>query len=299
VSAFTADWLARREAADAVARSRSLTQTIASLLPDDRELHALDLAAGTGSNVRYLANRLARKQSWLLVDNDPALIDQIPAGLDAWSRQQGYQSAGEAGGLRVKGETLSCRIVTSCIDVARLDDPRLFDGRALVTASALLDLVSERWLRDLATRCRGSGAMALFALTYDGRTHCTPEDPDDETIRDLVNRHQRTDKGFGDALGPDAATRAVSIFSSAGYEVRLEPSDWVLSPDDCALQRQLIAGWAEAATAMAPEQRRPIEEWRTRRLSHLDEHRSRLTVGHQDLGAWLEDAGPRAPFRLS
>ncbi len=65
------------------------------------------------------------------------------------------------------------------MDLSMLDDRAIFDGRALVTASALLDLVSERWLRALAARCAGHGAAVLFALSYDGRIVCSPEDPDD------------------------------------------------------------------------------------------------------------------------
>jgi len=72
----------------------------------------------------------------------------------------------------------------------------------LVTASALLDLVSEDWLAALAARCRESGAAILFALSYDGRIRCSPEEPNDATICALVNEHQRTDKGFGTRARP-------------------------------------------------------------------------------------------------
>ena len=70
----------------------------------------------------------------------------------------------------------------------------------------------------------------------------------------LVNRHQRTDKGFGAALGPDATARTAEIFTEAGYRVRTEPSDWALGPEFAELQRQLLAGWARAAGEIAPEQ---------------------------------------------
>ena len=73
--------------------------------------------------------------------------------------------------------------------------------------------------------CRTSGAAVLFALTYDGRIACTPAEPDDEAIRDLVNRHQRTDKGFGEAVGPDASDLAQEYFAGAGYEVTQTVAD--------------------------------------------------------------------------
>jgi len=101
-----------------------------------------------------------------------------------------------------------------------------------------------------------------------------------------VNRHQRTDKGFGVALGPDAATAARACFAHAGYEVHLDASDWALTPQTTELQRQLIDGWAEAAIAIAPDQTATIDRWRTRRRAHVDARRSQLLVGHTDLVAW-------------
>jgi hypothetical protein len=163
----------------------------------------------------------------------------------------------------------------------------MFSGRALVTASALLDLVSEAWLRALVARCREAGAAVLFALSYDGRIEFSPEDPADAEVRELVNRHQRTDKGFGGALGPDASATAERVLVSLGYHhVTHERSDWVLGPGSRELQRQLMDGWARAATEIAPERLARIADWRDRRQTHVAAECSRLIVGHQDLAAW-------------
>jgi hypothetical protein len=173
-------------------------------------------------------------------------------------------------------------------DLGSLDDPALFAGRHLVTASALLDLVSERWIRDLAARCRETGAAALFAITYDGRNTCTPPDPGDEIILQLFNRHQVKDKGLGGpAAGPAAAPAAAACFADAGYEVERERSDWILGDAEPELQRQLIEGWASASTEVAPHAAGIIDRWRRRRLHHLAAGESRLLVGHTDVGAWL------------
>jgi hypothetical protein len=260
-------WLALREPADAAARSVALTQAIAARLPHDRPVRILDLGSGTGANVRYLSSRLPVPQHWLAVDRDASLLSEAP------------------------GPSVTCHIETSCRNLGALDDPAdavLFAGRHLVTASALLDLVSDQWLRALAGRCRTSGAAALFALNYNGHSQCTPAEAEDDAICDLMNRHQRTsDKGFGRAAGPDAVDCAERWFAAAGYQVRRERSDWVLAPEQDQLQRQLIEGWAHAAEEIAPEQTPMIRDWLVRRLAHVEAGRSHVIVGHEDLAAWL------------
>jgi hypothetical protein len=283
---FSAAWLALREPADFSARSSQLADVIAKALAHDDTVRALDVASGTGSNVRYLAERLPPHQDWLLVDHDEELIRQASLRLEEWAVARGYEAHIEPGGVMLQGDRLNCRVHVRRVDVADLTNAAIFDGRNLVTASALLDLVSEPWLRGLAGRCREHASAALFALNYDGRIHCSPEEAGDELVRELVNRHQRRDKGFGPALGPDAAATAEKLFTDAGYQVLRQPSDWVLAPDARGLQQALIDGWARAAAELAPDESPSIQSWRTRRRAHLARGRSRLTVGHQDVAAW-------------
>ncbi len=256
---FSAEWLALREPVDHASRATAVTEAAIDALRRGPQSRILDLAAGTGSNLRYLTNRIGAAD-WLLVDHDRALLAQAPA----------------APGVE-----------TRCLDLAALDDRSIFDGRALVTASALLDLVSAPWVHELAARCADAGAAVLFALNYDGRIECSPVDADDQLVVGLVNAHQRTDKGFGLALGPEATTCAARSVESLGYHVLRGRSDWVLTPALHELQRQLIDGWAGAAAEVSPDLATRIGAWRARRVAHVDAQRSQITVGHEDLAAWL------------
>jgi SAM-dependent methyltransferase len=261
-------WLALREGADTAARSLRLTRSIAGRLAHLNPVHVLDLGAGTGSNLRYLAPRLNGAQRWLLVDYDAALL----AEASRW----------------IAGHRSNCAIDTRRVDLDTLDHPDLFAGRHLITASALLDLVSESWLEALASYCRAGGAPALFALNYNGQSHCSPPEPEDDVIRQLMNRHQKSDKGLGGvAAGPDAVDCAERCFSAAGYDVRRDASNWELTREQRELQRQLIKGWAHAAEEVAPDEAAMIRDWLARRLAHIEAGRSTVVVGHEDLGAWL------------
>jgi hypothetical protein len=260
MAGFSADWLTLREPADHAARSVDLAQAVLEALAPDTPLRILDLAAGTGSNQRYLtAVARPRPAEWLLVDHDPALLARVPESPD---------------------------VATRCEDLSTLDNPEMFAGRSLVTASALLDLVSDGWLHTLAARCAAAKAAVLFALSYDGRIVCSPEDPEDGAVVALVNEHQRSDKGFGPALGPEATDAAGRCFAAAGYRIERAASDWILPPESRELQNQLIEGWAQAAAGIAPVRARAIDGWRDRRLAHVAAGWSEIAVGHEDFAGW-------------
>jgi len=280
------DWLAVREPADVTARSATLVERVRHALASTDTVRGLDLCTGTGSNLRYLIDRLPGRQTWLAADRDARLLEELPTKLKTWADAHGYSMRTEGQVSSLRGGRCECDVETRAMDLDRLD-AGLFEGRNLVTASALLDLVSESWLRLLATRCREAGATALFTLTYDGRSSCDPVEPEDDMVRELMNMHQKTDKGLGGrAEGPDAWSVAERVFTEAGYRVECAPSNWSIGPPERAFQRMLIEGWARAAVEIAPERADTIADWLRRRLEHLEAGRSRIVVNHVDMVAW-------------
>ena len=284
-------WLDLREPADVTARSDGLTRAIVGSIRDGEPVSVLDLATGTGSNIRYLVDRLPGRQRWLAVDRSAALLAELRERMSSWGAARGYDVRTSGERCLIRGTRLECEVETRQMNLGPLDDHAIFAGRHLVTASALLDLVSTGWLRALASHCRAEGASVLLTITYNGRSWCVPEEPQDDLVRDRLNRHQKSDKGLGGpAAGPEAVECAERCLTEAGYRVRREPSDWMLEPVQSDLQRMLIEGWADLAMEMeeiAPSRGSTIAPWRARRLAHVAAGRSRLVVGHDDLAAWL------------
>jgi SAM-dependent methyltransferase len=286
MTGFSSQWLSLREASDAAARAPDLAARLPSTLTSAAPLQVLDLGSGTGANLRYLAPLLRCPQDWALVDDDPALLALLPRTLTAWARQQGCQADAGHQYLAVHGAALQCRIELRRLDLAaelhRLDIP----AGALVTASALLDLVSSAWLDRLAQACAAARATALFALSYDGRVSLAPEDALDSTVVELVNRHQLTDKGFGPALGPAAASAARELFGAVNYRTESARSDWQLGAKQSAMQSELLRGWFEAASSMAPQDAGALQVWHAQRQVQSAAGLLRIQVGHEDLLAW-------------
>jgi len=262
MSGFTASWLSLREPYDARARNPRVLAAVAAALATLPSLAIVDLACGTGATLRALAPQLPARQNWKLVDNDLGLL--VRAAKTSHSR---------------------ARVTTAAVDLAR-DLEAVLDGHLdLITTSALLDLVSDRWLERLATEA-AARKLALYAvLTYDGRVTFEPSDPFDAAIMSAVGIHQRRDQGFGPALGPDAAKRVVACLEIVGYTVVQGTADWVLGPQDREIQTELLDSWAGAARETGNLPLAEIGAWHTRRRVALVHGQSSIRVGHLDVFA--------------
>lgn len=213
---FAASWLDLREPADHAARDPALLAAARTHLGDGL---AVDLGCGTGSTVRAFGTGPAR---WRLVDRDPALLSLAVAR---------HPGAG-----------------TAEADLRDLPDLPL-SGARLVTASALIDLVSRDWVEALADRLAALEAGLYAALNYDGFMAWTPDLPGDAEATEAFNRHQRGDKGFGAALGPDSGLYLAEAMARRGYDVRTAASPWRLGRDAAALREALTEGVGDAAGA--------------------------------------------------
>jgi hypothetical protein len=155
----------------------------------------------------------------------------------------------------------------------------------LVTTSALLDLVSLAWLDRLIAEVAARRLPFYGALTYDGRAVAEPVVRHDLELLTGFNLHQRTDKGFGPALGPTAAAHAAKGFEEFGYAVVQGHSDWMFGPNDRAIQDALFAGWADIGLQTTTLSQDQIAEWLNWRRTYLAQGRSKLQVGHVDIFA--------------
>jgi SAM-dependent methyltransferase len=271
VTDFAASWLDLREPVDHRSRNRALARALSAHVGGREELTIADLGCGTGSNLRASAPLLPPAQFWTLIDASQELLAAAVDRLQAWADQADWE--GETLLLAKAGKRIRAEFRRA--DLARDLDAAL--GRAdLVTASALFDLVSAEFIgRFTASVSRGRSAF-YGVLTYDGRQDWTPADEADADLLDAFNVHQRCDKGFGPAAGPEASARLGDALRAAGYAVWQGDSAWRLRPGEGALIAQLAAGVADAARQTGLVDRARIERWRVL-------ERTGALVGHTDL----------------
>jgi len=262
MSGFSAKWLALREPYDLRARNPEVMGAVIDALADRPSVAIVDLACGTGSNFRALSPHLEARQNWRLVDNDLSLLARVP-----------------------KSSSPHVMVTTVPIDLNRDLEAALDGPIDLVTTSALLDLVSDDWLERFAVEAAARRLPVYAALSYDGRVEMTPSDSEDDRMIAAVNAHQRTDKGFGPALGPKAARAAIERFERVGYSVVHGVADWIFGPQDREIQIEMLSGWAATVRDIGDIPLVDVIGWLTRRRDLVAAGRSSIRVGHVDVFA--------------
>lgn len=252
MSAF-ADWLALREPADAAARSVELLDRLTPRPP----LVIHDLGSGTGSMVRWLAPRLPGPQHWVLHDRDAALLARAAATMPP--------------GVTVETRPGDLTALTAA-DLA---------GASLVTASALLDMLSAAEVSRVVDAC--ADRPTLLTLSVIGSVEISPADPLDAGVAAAFDEHQRRTVDGRRLLGPDAADATATAFRQRGIPVETRSTPWRLGPDRAALAAEWFAGWVGAAREQRPSLE--IGSYQARRLAEIRAGRVEITVGHRDLFA--------------
>ena len=259
------EWLVLREPADAAARAPDLVDRLRKLPPVSGRWMIHDLGGGTGAMGRWLAPLLPGPQHWVLHDRDADLLEAavaVPPGR-------------AADGAAV---TLEAR----CSDVTRLNSRDVADA-TLITASSLLDLLTEEELARLIDVCAGPGCPVLLTLSVVARVELTPAHPLDRRVAAAFDAHQRRVTERGRLLGPDAVAFAVERFDRLGADVRVRPSPWRLCASSAALAAEWFTGWVAAACEQDVELASEAQLYTGQRLAQAAAGELAVTVAHADL----------------
>ncbi len=267
-------WLALREPADAAARARELADQVARRPPTSGRWVIHDLGCGTGAMARWLAPLLPGPQHWVGHDRDSDLLEVAAAD------RPGPGADGAA--VTVEGRRS---------EIARLHAGDLA-GADLITASALLDMLTEDELAGLIAVCTQAGCPVLLTISVVGRVSLTPTDPLDRRVAAAFDGHQRRLTERGRLLGPDAVTFAMQEFGRLDVDVLVRPSPWRLGASEAELATEWFTGWVRAACEQHVELAAETELYTTRRLAQARDGRLAVTVEHADLLAL-----PRRPRR--
>jgi hypothetical protein len=261
------DWLDLREPEDAVARSMDLARAAAALLTEGPVV-VHDLGSGTGSMMRWLAPLLPGPQSWFLHDWSSLLTGQAIA--------QARPSDRDNAEISVFGRT------GNLVDLSAED----LAGASLVTASALLDVMTSPEIHTIVGACIAARAPALFSLSVTGGVHFDPADECDAAFENAFNAHQLRDANGRRQLGRYGAPIACGLFAEAGWQVRKTTTQWRLNHHQSGLLGEWFCGWVEAAAEQDPQLRTEVDRYRGDRLAQIELGGLSVLVDHVDVLAW-------------
>jgi SAM-dependent methyltransferase len=217
----------------------------------------LDMGCGSGSTYRSLQPHLNNTTRWRLLDNDGLLLDEV---------RSRHGSAVE----------------TVEMDLGDVD-ALPFEDVALATASALFDLCSADFIDRLTDRLAATGIGLYAALNYDGKMSWTDEHALDRQITTVFNAHQKTDKGFGVSLGPDAWSALAGAMRKNGYTVGIAESPWTLTGDDADLQLLLLDGIVGAVREYGRIKPEDVVAWHAYRRHSAIDGDGLCRIGHRDI----------------
>ena len=271
MSGFSSAWLSLREAADHRSRNAALAEALAGHFNLRDSVTITDIGCGTGSNLRATAALLPARQSWTLVDYDPALLSTAKDELGNWADE-----------ARIEGEDLQlikglAKIQVSFrkADLAADLDAGLGAPSDLITAAAFFDLASKAFIREFAQAVAARRAVFYTVLTYNGRCSWQPRHPADNAVTAAFQRHQMTDKGFGISVGPTAPLYLSDQFKLADYSVQEADSPWILGPRDEMLLAEVQAGHLKAVSEVGAVEPSALDSWASRKLTGA-------VIGHTD-----------------
>jgi len=276
MNSFTADWLALREPTDKISRNALVLAACENAFRRFHHISVCDAGAGTGASVRAFSNFLPKKQTWTLVDADLANLHKSLALLSA--RGDVISKSETECSVRLNEKIISTRILKRDLSETSEVWP---DETQLITASAVFDLVSTPWVSEFIKILRRRNTSLLATLTFNGKMNAEPHHDLDEAMFNAFRAHQRTDKGFGAAAGPDAVSLLRDGLIEAGFTVAEGESPWILGNDNRALMEETLKGIAFAAMEIGHVEKRDADAWLNDRLRGTQQ----FIVGHTDIFA--------------
>lgn len=210
---------------------------------------------------RWLSPLLPNPQHWIMQDREPDLLAHVYMGVTSTATVTVETRLGDLGGV-------------TAADLA---------GTSLVTASALLDILTAGEVDRLAAACVEARVPALFTLSVLGEVALSPAEPFDAEIAAAFNEHQSRVQDGRRLLGPDAPAAIVESFEKRGASVQVAPSPWQLGPDTAALTAEWFRGWVGAAVEQRPQLSAEAAGYLRQRLGAVEAGRLTGAVGHVDL----------------
>lgn len=278
MSVSAEQWLDLREPADRRARNPSVADAMRSWFLQRPGLSVVDIAGGTGANLRALAPLLPDRQRWRLIEEDAGLLAKASARLCAWSDR--YEVRG--GVLHLTKGTARIEVRLVAAEPSRGLEAALRGGANfkpdLIAASACFERMPAAFIARFVRAADRAHAAVHATLIYSGQWGWTPRHPADREMLAAYHRFLMSDRGLGAAAGPTAAIELAEALTAQGFSVTEGASPWRLGVADGDLMAALAQKMAGGVSASGAVTQPDVDTW-------LARPRTAAEFGHVDLFA--------------
>tara|TARA_B100000900_G_scaffold154893_1_gene131547 strand:+ start:1629 stop:2501 length:873 start_codon:yes stop_codon:yes gene_type:complete len=281
---FSKSWINMRLEYDNYSRSNILNKYLKNnkYMPD---IDLIDMCSGSGNFLIWLIKNELSFNEYTLIDNDTNLLKSIKSNLRKNIPKD----------LKIKSNTNNMNLIL-CKDkfisskvLIKKNDCDNFNYKTkrfhIISYSAALDLMSKSSIIKAIKRVNNLNAI-YFSLCFNGIVKWTPTNTFDKYILSFFNKHQRTDKGFGEALGPESIDFVNRYSIKQGMKVTTKHSPWIINNktnQDKIFMNRYLLDIKKALFHMEGIDRNILRNWYKDKKRDIEKKSIKLYVGHQDI----------------
>ena len=151
--------------------------------------------------------------------------------------------------------------------------------------SAALDLMSKSSI-DIALKKIKKNNILYFSLCFNGLVKWTPTNTFDKYILAFFNNHQRSDKGFGNALGYKSIESLRKKAGKLNLNITVADSPWIIknkSEKDTVFMKRYLLDIRKSLFHMEGIDKNILRKWYEDKKYDLENKKIKLYVGHNDI----------------
>ena len=280
---FSKSWINMRVEYDNYSRSNILSNYLnKNNLVSDMEL--IDMCCGSGNFLIWLIKKDLSFNEYTLIDNDINLLKSIRSNLKRNCSKN----------IKIKSNTNNMNLIlsrdnlNSRVSIKRSDcDKFSYKTKKfhVISYSAVLDLMSKSSIIKALKKVNNLNII-YFSLCFDGTVKWTPTNTFDKYILSFFNHHQRTDKGFGTALGSKSIDFVKRCANKQDMQITIKNSPWIIdnkSYKDKTFMNRYLLDIKKALFHMEGIDRDILRTWYKDKKNDIDNKSIKLYVGHQDI----------------
>jgi hypothetical protein len=299
------EWLQVREQLNNAARSSFIVQQFSHLWRLRNYINIVDLVAGTGELLRYLAPQLPLDQSWELFHSPELESSFIQQTMSDWAHEQEYTIGQESGGGHIQiGDYRITYKLFEQTQPFHWPDLELDQVHALVSTDGW-SLVPTENIIEIIHQASEAGIAWYSSMVYNSHIQWKPSHSQDALMLELLHRSIKesrepeldsdsaadTDEEIielphagPEPMGDEAPVYLQRLLAEQRYLVHESEGFWNIKPADTKVIRLLFQAYRHALKQLGTAEEQKLgQQWLDSRSYELAAGKLSAEIGFSEL----------------